>query len=182
VSCRLTSHPDRIGGKEFLGMRQVEDPDSPLEHMVPTPPVLGAQLEGIIYSRFLRPLSGRVLWDLMGLMETRQTRYWYTFYLVLFLMLHSCAMLTRRDMEYAVRVCFPVGLPPPPFLVIPYRKVPTLETRDSSPRVADIFANQTSIHKLMCGATTLLAHFHFAMKGSVLFRLALSRRCVTTPE
>jgi hypothetical protein len=28
----------------------------------------------------------------------------------------------------------------------------------------------------MCGATTLLAHFHFAMKGSVPFRLALSGR------
>jgi hypothetical protein len=82
VSCRQTSHPDRIVGNEYLGMRQVDDPDSPLEHMVPSPPVLGAQLECIMYtSRFLRPLSGRVLRDLMGLMETKQTQYWSTIYL-----------------------------------------------------------------------------------------------------
>jgi hypothetical protein len=36
VCYRLSSHPDRIVGDEYLGMRQVDDPQSPFEHMVPS--------------------------------------------------------------------------------------------------------------------------------------------------
>ncbi|KAK0732061.1 hypothetical protein B0H67DRAFT_640369 [Lasiosphaeris hirsuta] len=144
VSCRLTSHPDRIVGDDHLGMRQIDDPDSPFEHMTPSPPVLGAQLECIMYSCFLRPLSEKVLRNLMELMEARRQSTWYTIYLALFLLLHSCAMMTRRDMEYARLVS-----------------------------LDDTLANPQGIYKQMCGATTLLAHFHFAIKGAVPFRLAL---------
>ncbi|KAK3343384.1 hypothetical protein B0T25DRAFT_298854 [Lasiosphaeria hispida] len=147
ASCRLTSHPDRIVGDEHLGMRQIDDPESPFEHMTPCPPVLGAQLECIMYSCFLRPLSDKVLRNLMELMEARQPSTWYTIYLALFVLLHSCAMMTRRDMEYAKLVS-----------------------------LKGMFANPQGIRKQMCGVITLLAHFHFAIKGAVPFRLALSGR------
>ena len=91
-------------------MKTVDDPSSPYQDLVPTPPVLGAQLECILYSRFLRPLARRVLRELLALMETRQPCYWYTIYLVLFLMLHNCSMMTRRDMEYAAQVSLGVSL------------------------------------------------------------------------
>lgn len=110
VSCRLASQPDQIVGEDKLGMKTVDDPSSPYQDLVPTPPVLGAQLECILYSRFLRPLARRVLRELLALMETRQPCYWYTIYLVLFLMLHNCSMMTRRDMEYAAQVSLGVSL------------------------------------------------------------------------
>jgi hypothetical protein len=90
-------------------MRQVDDPESPFDNMVPSPPVLGAQLECIMYSRFLRPLGTRIIRDLMSMIESKQLRYWYTIYLVLFLMLHSCAMMTQRDMDFAARTSLRVS-------------------------------------------------------------------------
>lgn len=109
MSCRLASHPDQIVGEDKLGMRTIDDPSSPHQDLVPTPPVLGAQLECILYSRFLRPMSKRVLKELLALIESRKLCYWYTIYLVLFMMLHSCSMMTRRDMEYAAQVSLGAG-------------------------------------------------------------------------
>ncbi|KAL1842571.1 hypothetical protein VTJ49DRAFT_4854 [Mycothermus thermophilus] len=140
--CRQSSHPDRLVGDEYLGMRQVDDPQSPFKDQVTSPPVLGAQLECIMYTCFLRPLRNQVLDRLVALIQEHHHRVWYTVYLVMFILLHSCSMITNRDHVYATRV----GL-------------------------RSQFANTESIYGLMHGANILLVNFHAAMQGSMPFRL-----------
>ncbi|CAN8101591.1 unnamed protein product [Discula destructiva] len=147
ISCRLTSHPEHLVSEEKLGMRKVQDPTSPHNDRVPIPPVLGAQLECILYTRFLRPLSKRVLEELLAMIQTRGRRHWMTVYMVMFMMLHSCSLLTRRDMEYAAQL-----------------KLPTR------------FCNKEAILKQHAGAKTLLAHFHQGLKGNMPFQLSLESR------
>ncbi|RSL53525.1 hypothetical protein CEP51_014881 [Fusarium floridanum] len=143
VHCRISSNAEHMVGDDKLGTRPIDDPTSPYHGTVPIPPVLEAQLECIYFSRFLRPMSKKVLRSLMTLLEAKQTKYWYTIYLVLFMMLHSCSMITRRDREYAATI----GLPG--------------------------YANPESIRQHNAGSRTLLAHFHLALNGSHPFKLAL---------
>ncbi|KAI1334274.1 hypothetical protein F5Y15DRAFT_402168 [Xylariaceae sp. FL0016] len=147
VCCRLSSYPDRIVSEEQLGMNIVDDPISPLHNAVPTPPVIGAQLECIYYTKFLRPLSKKVLQSLMNLIEQRDMKYWYSIYLVLFMMFHSCSLMTRRDMEYARVIALPT-----------------------------LFCNPEGIRGQQTGVRTLLAHFHLILNGSQPFKLALEGR------
>ncbi|RSL96381.1 hypothetical protein CEP52_011519 [Fusarium oligoseptatum] len=143
VHCRISSNAEHMVGDDKLGTKPIDDPSSPYHGTVPIPPVLEAQLECIYFSRFLRPMSKKVLRSLMTLLEAKQNKYWYTIYLVLFMMLHSCSMITRRDREYAATI----GLPG--------------------------YANPESIRQHNAGSRTLLAHFHLALNGSDPFKLAL---------
>ena len=63
-----------------------------------------AQKELVIYVEFLRPLSKIVLAELQELIYANERKYWFTIYLVLFILLHSCSMITRRDEEYARQI------------------------------------------------------------------------------
>jgi hypothetical protein len=89
----------------------VDDPSSRFHAMVPMPGIMIAQMECIMYTRILRPLSNRVLSVLKDLVTENKREHWLTIYLTLFILLHSCAMLTRRDFEtareFGLGVCFP---------------------------------------------------------------------------
>lgn len=108
---------------------------------------MGAQLECIFYSRFLRPRSESVRKLLDGLFQRKTRNVWLTVYLTLFVLLHSCAMLTKRDEEYARQMGF--------------------ESK---------YANPGAINALQKGAITLLAHFHGVVGGPAPFRLAAEGR------
>ncbi|KAI0599895.1 hypothetical protein F4775DRAFT_548764 [Biscogniauxia sp. FL1348] len=143
--CRNTSSPEHIVGEEKLGMRKVDDPSSYLHGKFPgCGSVIAAQLECIYYTKFLRPLSRNVLRSLMALLTTRDKKYWFTIYLVLFMLLHSCSMVTRRDMETAI-----------------FFNLPTE------------YCNPIGIREHKTGAKTLLAYYHLALRGSVPFKQVL---------
>lgn len=109
VMCRITSNPEHVVGSHRLGVQPIDDPSSPMNGSVPITGVMTAQLECIYYARFLRPFSKNVLENLKNLMQAKEMRYWYTTYLALFILLHSCSMTTRRDMECASTLGFSVS-------------------------------------------------------------------------
>lgn len=148
TACRLTSHPESIVGEETLGMDQrVADLQSPWANSFPTPPVMGAQLECILYSKFLQPSSVSIQASLDELLMKKTHDAWLTVYLAVFVLLHNCAMLTKRDEVHA--------------------RQDNLETQ---------YANPEAMRELHGGAETLLANFHGVLGGPVLFREAVEGR------
>ena len=102
VTCRLCSNPVHICGEETLGGRAVYSNGVSLhEGKVPMPLLMTAQFECINYTTFLRPWSRQVLRRLNELVLAKKREYWFTIYLTLFVLLHSCSMMTRRDEEFA---------------------------------------------------------------------------------
>ncbi|KAK3690161.1 hypothetical protein B0T22DRAFT_441577 [Podospora appendiculata] len=108
VSRRFTSNPDRIV-EDNLGIGQVYDPSGPYHGSVPSPPIFNAQLEHIMFIRFLQSLSKAVPRDLLTLMRAQCKGLWLIIYLVLFMMLHSNSMVVRKDMEFARRTFLPAS-------------------------------------------------------------------------
>lgn len=80
-------------------------------------------------------------------MKKKTHEVWLTVYLALFVLLHSCAMLTRRDWEYARQMNF--------------------KTK---------YANPDAIKAHQKGAITLLAHYHSVLGGPGPLRLASAGR------
>ena len=92
--------PENICSEEKVGTI-VEDRSSPYFGTVPVAPVICAQLEVIIFSTLQRPLMDSVLKQLQNMIIMNDRQNWFTVYLTLFLLLHSCSMTTKRDEEYA---------------------------------------------------------------------------------
>ncbi|KAK0644676.1 hypothetical protein B0T16DRAFT_332780 [Cercophora newfieldiana] len=142
VICRLISNPVHICGDEKLGGQAIESQDSLHDGKVPMPMIMTAQFECINYTTFLRPWSKAVLKQLNELVLAKRRDYWLSIYFAMFVLLHSCAMMTRRDEETATQY-------------------------DMKGR----YANPESIRAHHSGAQTMLAHFHFINKGVVPFSL-----------
>lgn len=88
-------------GDEKLGGERVSDPDSPHFDRVPMPVMITAQMECILYTKILRPISNKVLKQLNELVLEKKKEYWMTIYLAMFILLHNCSMITIRDEETA---------------------------------------------------------------------------------
>lgn len=101
VTCRVISNPVHICGEDKLGGHAIYSPDSLHDGKVPMPVIMTAQFECINYTTFLRPWSKAVLKQLNDLVLAKKREYWLTIYFTMFILLHSCAMLTRRDEETA---------------------------------------------------------------------------------
>ncbi|KAK4442358.1 hypothetical protein QBC34DRAFT_313297 [Podospora aff. communis PSN243] len=142
VICRLISNPVHICGDDKLGGQAIESKDSLHDGKVPMPMIMTAQFECINYTTFLRPWSKAVLKQLNELVLAKRRDYWLTIYYAMFVLLHSCAMMTRRDEETARQY--------------------DMKTH---------YANPESIRSHHAGAQTMLAHFHFINKGVVPFSL-----------
>ncbi|KAI1489816.1 hypothetical protein F5X96DRAFT_591589 [Biscogniauxia mediterranea] len=136
VGCRKTSNPHRICGNDKLGGEIVNDPDSLFHNVVPMPVIMISQMECIMYTTNLRPMSKQVLHDLNVMVRQNKRKYWLTIYLTMFILLHSCSLITRRDWETARQY----------------------DMREE-------FANPESIRKHHSGAEVMLAHFHYLNKG-----------------
>ncbi|KAM7205453.1 hypothetical protein V8F20_003222 [Naviculisporaceae sp. PSN 640] len=145
VTCRLNSNPVHICGEDKLGGHAIYSPDSLHDGKVPMPVIMTAQFECINYTTFFRPWSKIVLKQLNDLVLAKKREYWLTIYFTMFMLLHSCAMLTRRDEETARQY-----------------------------NMKEQYANPETIRAHQSGMQTMLAHFHFINKGVAPFSLAHS--------
>ncbi|KAL8381019.1 hypothetical protein RB595_005355 [Gaeumannomyces hyphopodioides] len=142
VGCLKTSHPERICGDDKLGAESVDDPGSIFHKAVPIPVIMIAQMECIMYTRVLRPITRTVLRALNELVQENKPANWLTIYLTVFILFHCCSIITRRDAEFAQQC-----------------------------NLREEFANPESIRKHQCGMQVMLAHFHYLNKGATPFSL-----------
>jgi hypothetical protein len=163
VACRKTSNPHRIYGTDKLGAPTVRDPGSLFNNVVPMPVIMIAQMELIMYTRVLRPASKRVLDSLKSLVLDQKPCYWYTIYLCCFMLLHSCAMQTKRDEETGRQYNLKVSNNESCYVVVV-----------NQDEMQERFANPRSIQAHHSGAQTMLAHWHYVNKGSRPFQGALT--------
>lgn len=99
----MASRSERIVGEETLDMRdQQYSPNCSNSGKILLPPVLTAQLEVIMTAEILLPERKNVLRLLNQLMKKKpEGQSWFVIYLTLFILLHSCALLTAGDMMKA---------------------------------------------------------------------------------
>jgi uncharacterized membrane protein len=90
----------------------VDDPSSVFHGRVPMPVIMIAQMECILYTKVLRPVHKKLLDQLNFLVKENKKEYWLTLYLTIFILLHSCAMISRRDWETARQYNLKVSLLP----------------------------------------------------------------------
>lgn len=100
-AARKTSNSEWLCGTETLGTPPVTDPSSPYFARRPIPPLINAQFQVISYSTLLRPFSKAVLSQLQAFITANKRKHWLTIYLTLFILLHSCSLITRRNAQYA---------------------------------------------------------------------------------
>jgi hypothetical protein len=86
-------------------------PDCPNSGIILVPPVLSAQMEIIMTVMVTQPVKKEVLTQLKELIQENQRRSWFTIYLTMFLLLHSCALLTAGDNKKARKQGFEVRIP-----------------------------------------------------------------------
>ncbi|PMD13377.1 hypothetical protein NA56DRAFT_585720 [Hyaloscypha hepaticicola] len=141
VAIRMESRSERICSEENLGMvPQQFDPVAPNFNQVLVPPVMSAQIELIMTAMVLQPLKKAVLAQLQELIKANRSRSWFTIYLCLFVLLHSCALLTSFENMQAIKY--------------------GLQTR---------YVYAPFIEELHHGSKIMLAYFHYCNKGGYPF-------------
>lgn len=160
----MESRSERICGPESLGMTaQTWDADAANYGQVLIPPVMSAQIELIATVAMLHPMRKAVLGRLRKLIEKNRTGCWYTVYLCLFILLHSCALLTdfenRQAKKYGLEVRFLSHLANPALRL-------SLKG-DKQTR----YVYEPLVQELHLGAKILLSYFHYCNKGSHPFQL-----------
>jgi hypothetical protein len=105
VAARMSSITEWLYGDDLLDMQPVADDTSPYNGHTPIPPVMSAQFQIIAISKILRPLKKLVVGHLAAINSASNRRKnWFAIYLTYFILLHSCALVTRRDQEYAAQI------------------------------------------------------------------------------
>ncbi|PVH93456.1 hypothetical protein DM02DRAFT_541526 [Periconia macrospinosa] len=138
AASRRMSQGAHICGEETLGMKRRDfGPKCTSSNKILMPPVYSAQVEIIYVTMILLPTKKKILDQLKALVAENNRRSWLAIYLCIFLLLHSCALLTARDQQRA--------------------KAQGVQRRFYRPRVIDELHN---------GAKILLAYFHFCNRGS----------------
>ena len=101
----MSSTTEWLCGDDLLDMEPVTDATSPYYKRTPIPPVMSAQFQIIAISKILRPLKKKIVDLLTRMSSAADTRKnWLAIYLTYFILLHSCALVTRRDQEYARQI------------------------------------------------------------------------------
>lgn len=104
VASRMESRQGRICSQETLGQKpQFWDKEAGNYGNICVPPVLQAQIELITTAVVLLPMKKAVLKGLQELIHANEPRSWFTMYLVMFMLLHSCALLTKAEHVRAKR-------------------------------------------------------------------------------
>ncbi|KFY44455.1 hypothetical protein V495_03444 [Pseudogymnoascus sp. VKM F-4514 (FW-929)] len=148
IAIRLNTKSTNIVGPETLGMpSDIFDTTHPTPGRIPTPPVMGNQIELILSRDIQDPLRADILDALQKMIYSNKPKCWFTIYLCTFILLHNCSMITKHDSAYA--------------------RKHGLQTR---------FARPAMVNEYLAGATALLAHFHFCNKGSYPFSAAAGER------
>jgi hypothetical protein len=100
----MESRRERICSAEALGMApQNWDRHADNYGSILIPPVLQAQIELLTTAMVLLPMKQAVLKGLQALMRANQTRSWFTIYLSMFVLMHSCSLLTQAERVRATR-------------------------------------------------------------------------------
>ncbi|KAK4449695.1 hypothetical protein QBC34DRAFT_298813 [Podospora aff. communis PSN243] len=145
TASRMESRSDYISHGDTLGMKPHDcQKNCPNTNLILTPPVFSAQMEIIMTSMVLRPTKKEVLRLLRDLIHEQQRQSWFTIYLSLFILLHSCALLTAANVQRALKQG-----------KVSFR--PVLDNK--------------VMEKLHHGAAILLACFHHCNKGSHPFTM-----------
>ena len=95
--------PEEVCGEEKIAQR-VDDESSPYHGTYPVAPVIYAQEETVLLTKIQRPLQQQVIAELDALMKANKKENWFTIYLTLFILLHSCSLTSRRDAEFAAQM------------------------------------------------------------------------------
>lgn len=99
---RRTHTTEHIVGDDTLDMQaETTDKSFPLFGKVPLPPVMIQQLDMILTLGILQPLRKKVLEDLQRLILSNKTSTWMTVYLITFMSLHSCAIISNENYRNA---------------------------------------------------------------------------------
>ncbi|KAL1913086.1 hypothetical protein Sste5344_001174 [Sporothrix stenoceras] len=137
MTVRLTTRSFEIVGNETLDMPpNILDETSPSHGKIPIPPVMGAQLDSVLIHEIQHTLRHDVLQALQDMIGANKTSYWFTLYLVMFILLHNAALVIKHDASYA--------------------RKHGLKRR---------FAREDKVQQYYTGAITLLAYFHYCNKG-----------------
>lgn len=100
----MESRSDVIIEKETLGMEpQLHDNNYHNYGKYLMPPVISAQIELITTAAILRPLKEKVLLQLQTMITDKKRTHWFTIYLCIFILLHSCALLTDFQHKLAIK-------------------------------------------------------------------------------
>jgi hypothetical protein len=134
---RCCSRSDYINGPETLGMEPQAWGGEYNSGRIVIPPMIYAQLELVITVAVLRPLSRSVCRQLQTLVQKNEPRYWFTIYLCMCVLLHSCALFTAFEHGQARKYGHQAR-----------------------------YMEASWIKELHFGARILLAHFHYCNKGS----------------
>lgn len=105
----MESQSERIVGDETLGMDpQTFDPAISSYGTNSIPPIMSAQIELMTTTQILQPLKKAVLQRLQRLIKANDLSSWFVIYLCLFVLLHSCSILTadehRQARKYGLKV------------------------------------------------------------------------------
>lgn len=121
MSVRLTTKSFEIVGEETLGMPRnlIRDQTNSLCGKIPLPPVMGAQLDSVLIHQLQPQLRRKTLDELQKMVLENKINTWLTLYLVIFILLHNTALITRHDAEYAKKHGLKVGRLLPHFPPIP---------------------------------------------------------------
>jgi len=105
---------------ETLGMKQQGEEEG-VESVgtILLPPVMGAQIELIMTCKVLEPHKVKFLQTLNKMLTPDKNENWFTIYLCLFILLHSCAMYVRNEEKQARKHGLEVSLGAP----LPWRRV-----------------------------------------------------------
>jgi len=108
AAVRRTATLEHIVGCETLDMTPEEDKSFPLHGHVPLPPVLIQQLDMILMA-VLEPWRKAVLEDFHKVVVSNKPGNWLTVYLITFMSLHCCAVLTSENhanaRKHGLKVC-----------------------------------------------------------------------------
>jgi hypothetical protein len=102
IAIRLNTKSTNIVGTETLGMTSdIFDSTHPTPGRIPTPPVMGNQIELILSRDIQDPLRADILDALQKMIYSNKLKCWFTIYLSTFILLHNCSMITKHDSAYA---------------------------------------------------------------------------------
>lgn len=104
VGSRMESRRERISGTEVLNMEPQNwdfEADNFGAYLIP--PVLQAQIELLTTACVLLPMRQELLKGLQKLMKANLTKSWFAIYLCMFILMHSCALLTQAERLRAKR-------------------------------------------------------------------------------
>ena len=82
---------------------QLFDPDAGNYGKICVPPEMQAQIEILTTVMVLLPMKQAVLQGLHKLVMSNDPKAWFTIYLVMFILLHSCGLLTKAERARCLR-------------------------------------------------------------------------------